>query len=71
MVDKNGDRKIRTCANCRRTLDLGVDVLIVQEGVIGPRGIVPLTEGLLFCSEACLKDYYDLSDLQEIPRRIP
>ena len=71
MVDKNGDRKINICTNCQRVLDLGMDVLTVQEAVLGPRGIVPLGEMLLFCSEACLKDYYDLSDLAEVPRRIP
>ena len=50
---------------------MGVDVLTVQEGVIGPQGIVPLGEMLLFCSETCLRDYYDVSDLTEVPRRIP
>jgi len=71
MVYKNEGGKINTCTNCQRTLDLGVDVLTVQEAVLGPRGIVPLGEVLLFCSETCLMDYFDISDLVEVPGRVP
>ena len=71
MVDKSGDEKINICTNCKRTLDLGVDALTVQEAVLGPRGIIPLGELLLFCSETCLMDYFDLSDLVEVQRRVP
>jgi len=70
MVDKNGDEKTNTCANCQKTLHLGVDVLTVQEAVLGPRGIVPLGEIILFCSERCLLDYFDLSGLEEVQRRV-
>ena len=60
-----------TCANCRRELDIGVDAIQVDEGVMGMKGFVPLEKTLLFCCEKCLTEYYDLSDLPSSPRRIP
>ena len=60
----------KTCANCQHDLDVGVDAIKVDKGVIGMRGFEPL-ETLLFCSENCLRDYYDLGDLPKAPRRIP
>ena len=60
----------KTCANCQHDLDVGVDAMKVDKGVIGMRGFVPL-ETLLFCSENCLRDYYDLGDLPKVPSRIP
>lgn len=52
-------------------LELGVDVIVVEISVVGPRGIVPLGEIEYFCSEECLIDYYSGSDLIQIDRRIP
>ena len=61
----------RTCANCDRELGVGLDATKVDEGVIGTRGFVPLDKTMFFCCEECIKDYYDLSDLPSVPRRIP
>ncbi len=60
-----------TCPNCRRPLDIGVDVICVEEGVIGMKGFIPLEKPMLFCSEKCLCDYFDLNDLPKVPKRIP
>ncbi len=60
----------KTCANCQHDLDVGVDAIKVDKEVVGMRGFV-LLETLLFCSENCLRDYYDLSDLPKVPKRIP
>lgn len=48
---------------------MGVDVIQLQDGVMGPRGFVPLDEPELFCSAECLHD----EDEPEytLPRRIP
>lgn len=59
------------CAHCNRELDLGTDVIGIQEGVIGPRGFVQLEDMQLFCSEQCAKDYIDPVDITKLPRRIP
>jgi hypothetical protein len=61
----------RTCANCDRELDIGVDAIRVDEGVMGMKGFVPLEKTLLFCCEKCLIEYYDLGNLSSMPRRIP
>ena len=63
------DKKI--CDNCRRELDVGVDVIKVNEGVIGTRDFVSLESAMFFCCEKCLKDYFDLGGLPSLPRRIP
>ena len=60
-----------TCANCIQELDIGVDVLRVDEGVMGMKGFVPLENTLLFCSEQCLRDYFDIGDLPSVPSRVP
>ena len=65
---------LMNCAHCREEIDYGKDVLSVEEGVAGPRGFVPLEEKLFFCSEECLRDYYDKVDLSKLPkvkRRVP
>ncbi len=59
------------CSQCRRKLELGVDVITVEKCVIGPRGIVPLGESENFCSEECLIDFYNDTDIPHIDRRIP
>ncbi len=61
----------KICANCDRDLGIGLDAKRVDEGVIGTRGFVPLDKTMFFCCEECIKDYYDLSDLPSMPRRIP
>ncbi len=55
---KETELKLR-CANCASPIDLGEDLLTVQKGVSGPRGVVPLGDPQNFCSEGCLKDFFD------------
>lgn len=60
------------CTRCQRTLDLGIDVVSVEEGVIGPRGIVPLKEPSLFCGEDCVAGHFgDDTQVERLPRRVP
>lgn len=59
------------CGQCRRELDLGVNVYGAQEGVIGNRGFVPLEEMILFCCDECLRDYFAKVDITKLSRRIP
>ncbi len=59
------------CANCRKPLSLGVDVISVQHGVIGPRGVVPLDEPRLYCCESCAGADLDEDPEMKRPRRIP
>lgn len=49
-----------------------MDVLCVEEGVVGPRGIVPLKELLFFCSDSCVADYFGTHvDRAKLNRRVP
>ena len=59
------------CSQCRKKLELGVDMINVEKCVVGPRGIVPLGEQEHFCSEKCLTDFYNDIDIPQIDRRIP
>ena len=61
----------KNCANCRRELDVGVDAIKVDEGVIGTKGFVPLDKVMFFCCEKCFQDYFDMSNLPSMPPRIP
>lgn len=59
------------CTNCRKELQIGFDVLGVQEGVIGTRGLVPVADLQVFCSEHCVQKYYGDEDVATLPRRTP
>ena len=61
----------KTCANCICRLDVGADAIKVDEGVIGVKDFVPLQKTLLFCSERCVREYFDMGDLPSMPPRIP
>ena len=60
------------CSTCRKELNEGMDVLEVQEGVVGTRGFVPLDSNAVFCSVECLKEYFRASKgYEKAPRRVP
>lgn len=61
----------KKCSQCQRTLDVGVDVIRVEEGVMGLKGFVSLDNVLFFCCEECVREYYDLSGLPSLPGRLP
>ncbi len=61
----------KTCANCRRELNVGVDAIRIDEGVIGMKNFVPLDKTLFFCREDCISNYFDLGSLPNVPKRIP
>jgi hypothetical protein len=61
----------KKCTNCIRQLDVGVDTIRVDEGVIGTKNFVPLDSTMFFCCERCLRDYFDMGDLPRVPVRIP
>jgi len=60
-----------TCARCGRELDLGVDAVALEYGVIGPRGFVSLDDRRLFCDEDCLRRHLGGDEVERLPRRIP
>jgi hypothetical protein len=67
-------QKEMCCENCQSTISFGSDLITTEKGVNGPRGIVPLGEILVFCSEKCVSDFFNgtpADDLPGIPRRIP
>lgn len=66
--DSNG---VRRCTACDRELPQGVDVTALQDGVIGPRGFVPLEEMSFFCGWACLERHFCDVEVEKLPRRIP
>lgn len=62
------------CQACRQRIDFGKDLINVQSGVHGPRGVVPLGEAAVFCTPQCVGAYFRdaaSEDLPEAPRRIP
>ena len=59
------------CCTCRRELEEGMNVLEVQEGIVGRLGFVALGEKLLFCNFECLRNYLDGSKGHILNRRIP
>ena len=59
------------CRTCRREFEEGMNVLEIQEGIIGKLGFVALGEKLLFCNFECLRNYLDGSKGQVLKRRIP
>lgn len=64
------EKKQIQCAHCRRDLQLGEDVIRMENGVIGPRGFIDLGNAMFFCDEDCLKRYCeDISTPQDVDLR--
>ncbi len=61
----------KTCARCGRNLDIGIDAIAVTEGVMGPRGFVPLDESRYFCCNDCLLIQEEDHEIEKLRRRIP
>ena len=62
------------CAECERKIEYGRDVITVEKGVVGPRGVIPLDEATTFCGEECVGNYFNGTpnpDLPKLPPRIP
>ena len=61
------------CEQCEAHIQMSVNILGLQEGVLGSTGLVPLEDTLLFCNEDCLIKYLrDItSNMVKINRRIP
>ena len=73
-MEDNNDKPSLRCTECHREIDLGHDVITVEKGVTGPRGVVPLGKVNVFCSGQCVSAYFDgtaASDLPEVPFKIP
>ncbi len=73
MKEDTNDEELK-CLDCKCDIDFGRDVITAQKGVNGPRGVVPLGELLIFCSEKCLSNYFNEHDgkkREQIPPRIP
>lgn len=51
------EKKRIQCEHCRRELQLGEDVIRMENGVIGPRGFIDLDDAMFFCNDECLKGY--------------
>ncbi len=66
----NNKNERTNCTSCRRKFEMGVDVLALEEGVIGGRGFVPLEDVLFFCSEKCLRQHL-ADDGYGMAERIP
>jgi len=73
MEDENESPRLK-CSECRKTINYGADAITTEVCVNGPRGLVTLGDRQIFCSEACLSQFYgdaDLSELHSAPPRIP
>lgn len=59
------------CAQCHDGVRLGVNAWQLAEGVIGPRGFVPLEDPLILCSDDCVRRYFKEHPAYTMQRRIP
>ena len=69
-MEKEEAKPLR-CVHCDRELVLGVDAVMLETGVVGPRGFVPLDERKFFCDEDCLENHLSDEDVVRLPRRVP
>ena len=70
---ENEEQPRLRCQQCRREIALGEDLITVEKGVLGPRGVVPLGNVLIFCSEKHVREYFanGNDDVNSIPPRLP
>jgi len=62
-----------SCRQCRREIQLGEEAIELEQGVIGPRGFVPIEPTALLCSEACARGFLGDTDeeITRLRRRVP
>lgn len=65
------DPASKRCGECDCEITIGRDAIRVQEGVIGTKDFIELSDELLFCGEACLRKFYDDTDMIKLDRRVP
>ena len=73
MNEQDGKKKMK-CGNCESKIDYGRDLIVLEKGVHGPRGVVPLGEVMIFCSDRCVAEYFGEEPAVKRPRfppRIP
>jgi hypothetical protein len=58
MLGDEKQKDIECCA-CQRSIDYGMEAVQVQNVISGPRGLIPLGEALVFCSEECHESYFN------------
>lgn len=68
----NAEQKMK-CRNCNAEIDQGLEAILVQDGIGGVRGFVPLGEALFFCKRDCVREYFDddKRKIYTLSRRIP
>lgn len=61
------------CVECKREIEIGQDLIPVEECVLGFNGPVPLEDVKMFCSWGCLKKFCNGNgdDVEKVSRRIP
>jgi len=67
----NQEKAKRVCGHCQRQIQLGEDVFALEQGVIGPRGLVPLERPIWFCDGECAARYFSDEEISRLPRRVP
>lgn len=68
--DWNSEEKRHPCAECERDIRLGEDALLVEEGVVGYRGLVSLEKPLWFCGVRCMAVFFqDEQHQRDSPKR--
>jgi hypothetical protein len=62
----------RRCAACNRELRFGDDAVVIENGVFGPRGFVPLGNKTYVCDHVCLAAYAagSATHIERIKRRL-
>ncbi len=70
---KEKEKAQPVCIECRRDLRQGEDVVGIGDGVIGPRGFVPLEDTRFLCTSECIRDYFCEEGIKRVtlPRHVP
>lgn len=57
--ETNDEHESKHCLVCRKRINIGEDIIEVEQGVLGFRGTVPLEDRQAFCSRRCARKYLD------------
>ena len=59
------------CHTCRRHMEYGAEGVQVQHIICGPRGLIPLGQAFVFCSDECHESYFNNSESQPEDEHLP
>jgi hypothetical protein len=70
MIERENQKEVN-CSACQRPIDYGMEAVQVQNVICGPRGLIPIGDALVFCSDGCHESYFNNIEIKTEDDQMP